>query len=230
MITIHAGHAPAGKKGCGAVGLLDESAENRKVLAYLRTYLDVAGIEFEDITCTEGDSPSAIINKLVTRANLVKSAALHVSIHLDSWTTASAKGTSVLYYPSSAMAFNAGKNVLEEVCAALGTADRGMKPRGDLGFLHRTAAPAILVECCFVTSPEDKLKWDPEACARGIARGIAKYLDIDIDSKLEEGTEIEETPRKYYRVQLGAFERKENAERLMKELISQGYDAMIKEV
>ena len=32
-ISIHAGHNPAGKTACGAVGLLDESKENRLIVA-----------------------------------------------------------------------------------------------------------------------------------------------------------------------------------------------------
>ena len=31
IINVHAGHNPAGKIACGAVGLIDESTENRKV-------------------------------------------------------------------------------------------------------------------------------------------------------------------------------------------------------
>ena len=30
-INIHAGHNPTGKIACGAIGLLDESTENRNV-------------------------------------------------------------------------------------------------------------------------------------------------------------------------------------------------------
>lgn len=231
MITIHAGHAPAGKQGCGAVGLLDESRENRRVLQYLKHYLDGAGIEYEDITCEEGGTPASIINKLVTRAQSVRSAALHVSIHLDSWKEQTAHGASVLYYPGSVNGWTAGRDVLNEMCSLTGTSNRGLIERSDLGFLRRTSAAAILIECCFVTSPEDAENWDAEKCAWGIARGIARYLGVDIDKKLEESEEPEEKPEgKYYRVQLGVFSHRENAERLMKELIAKGYEAFIKEV
>lgn len=228
MITIHAGHAPAGMAGCGAVGILDESRECRRVLTYLKSYLRAAGIAFEDITYTDAASQSRIVDTLVMRANSVKDASLHVSIHMDGWTNPAVSGSSVLYYPTSAEGFRAAEKILPKVCSALRTHNRGLKPRGDLGFLRRTAAPAVLVECCFATSPEDAEKWDVEKCARGIAEGIAEYLGVSLEHVPDEGAAVPEG--RYYRVQLGAFSNRENAEKLKKELISQGYDAIIKEV
>ena len=38
-INIHAGHNPANKVACGAIGLLDESTENRNVIKELKTIL-----------------------------------------------------------------------------------------------------------------------------------------------------------------------------------------------
>ena len=42
-INIHAGHNPKGKVACGAVGLLDESTENRNVVKELKYYLEKEG-------------------------------------------------------------------------------------------------------------------------------------------------------------------------------------------
>ena len=39
-INIHAGHNPKGKTACGAVGLLDESTENRNVVKELKAILE----------------------------------------------------------------------------------------------------------------------------------------------------------------------------------------------
>ena len=36
-INIHAGHNPANKVACGAIGLLNESTENRNVVKELKT-------------------------------------------------------------------------------------------------------------------------------------------------------------------------------------------------
>ena len=37
-INIHAGHNPNGKVACAAIGLLDESTENRNVVKELKYY------------------------------------------------------------------------------------------------------------------------------------------------------------------------------------------------
>ena len=39
-INVHAGHNPTNKVACGAVGLLDESTENRNVVKELKYYLE----------------------------------------------------------------------------------------------------------------------------------------------------------------------------------------------
>lgn len=41
--TIHAGHNPDGKKACGAVGLIKESTENRKVKDEVMRLLKLKG-------------------------------------------------------------------------------------------------------------------------------------------------------------------------------------------
>ena len=44
VINVHAGHNPDGKTACGAVGLIKESTENRKVkelvIRYLEEYME----------------------------------------------------------------------------------------------------------------------------------------------------------------------------------------------
>ena len=42
-ISVHAGHNPAGKTACGAVGLLDESKENRLIVEEVINIMRMAG-------------------------------------------------------------------------------------------------------------------------------------------------------------------------------------------
>ena len=63
-INIHAGHNPKGKVACGAVGLIDESTENRNVVKELKTILEAEGHTVYDCTCDNGTSVSDVINKL----------------------------------------------------------------------------------------------------------------------------------------------------------------------
>ena len=66
-INIHAGHNPANKVACGAIGLLDESTENRNVVKELKYYLEKEGHTVFDCTCDNGTSVSDVINKIVAK-------------------------------------------------------------------------------------------------------------------------------------------------------------------
>ena len=62
-ISIHAGHNPAGKTACGAVGLLDESKENRLIVEEVISILSSYGwIVYYD-TVDYGSSQSVVLNK-----------------------------------------------------------------------------------------------------------------------------------------------------------------------
>lgn len=101
-----------------------------------------------------------------------------------------------------------------------GVPDRGAY-RANFYVLRATAMPAVLTENLFVTNPtdagllrrEDIRDLLADAHARGIARGL--------------GLEAITRPRALYKVQVGAFARRENAERLAAQLRAQGYPVYI---
>ena len=64
-INVHAGHNPDGKIACGAVGLIKESTQARKVVKYVKKYLRTAGHTVYDCTCNNGTSQSDVLNKIV---------------------------------------------------------------------------------------------------------------------------------------------------------------------
>lgn len=89
------------------------------------------------------------------------------------------------------------------------------------GMIRDTKAPAVLVECAFLDSVDHKdidTPAEQEKFGKAIARGVLKTLGIT--AKAETST--------LYRVQVGAFRSKANAEGLQKELIKKGYTAIIK--
>ena len=68
IYTIHAGHAASGKKYCGAVGIYDESTEDRKIKDVVIKYLRQDGHTVYDCTVDSGSSQSDIIRKI--KANM----------------------------------------------------------------------------------------------------------------------------------------------------------------
>lgn len=120
------------------------------------------------------------------------------------------------------------ENIEREVIK-IGQNSRGVKTRsnskgGDYyAFIRSTKCPAVILEGVFVDNATDVKIADTVAEQRSFgvayAKGILKTLGITEKSKTED--------KKLYRVQVGAFAIKSNAERLQKELESKGYNAII---
>jgi N-acetylmuramoyl-L-alanine amidase len=117
-------------------------------------------------------------------------------------------------------------NILDEI-VKIGQNSRGAKTRtGEsgsdyYGFIRRTTPPAVIVECAFVDHKTDiqiiDTKAEQVAMGVAIAKGVLKTL----------GVAWKEPVDKWYRVQVGAFRDPKNAENLLKELKSKGYDGFI---
>ena len=94
----------------------------------------------------------------------------------------------------------------------------GVQARPGLVVLRKTRMPALLIETGFINSDNDnKLYEDKKAeIAQAIAGAILGTLD---QQKGEEPT--------YYRVQTGAFCKRENADRMLYKLLEKGFPAYI---
>ena len=213
-INIHAGHNPKGKVACGAVGLLDESTENRNVVKELKAILETEGYTVYDCTCDNGTSVSDVINKIVVKSN-ANTVDLDISIHFNSGAkdkigNSKSTGTECLIYNTS----NNKEAIAKRICAniaQLGYKNRGVKIRTDLSILKKTKAPCILVECCFVDDKDDVKLYNPKTMAKAIAQGI---LNKTIEDK--------KTTDEYYRVVAGSYTNYANAEAQVRNLEAKG--------
>ena len=212
-INIHAGHNPANKVACGAVGLLDESTENRNVVKELKAILEAEGHIVYDCTCDNGTSVSDVINKIAAKSN-ANEVDLDISIHFNSGANdkvgnGKSTGTECLIYNTS----NNKDVIAKRICAniaQLGFKNRGVKIRTDLSILKKTKASCILVECCFVDDKDDVKLYNPKSMAKSIAQGI---LNKTIEDKKD---------NTYYRVVAGSYTNYANAEAQIKNLENKG--------
>ena len=206
IINIHAGHNPDGKIACGAVKLIKESTEARKVTEILIQKLKSRGHTVYDCTVNDGISQSDVLSKIVKKENANR-ADLDVSIHFNA---GGGEGVEVYCYNDKSAAIPYATKICEEV-AKLGYKNRGVKFRSSLYVLRYSHNPALLIECCFVDSSNDVARYNAETMANAIANAIAPAFDI--------------TPRKnkVYAVQVGAFSNKDNALNLIEELTAKGY-------
>ena len=236
-INVHAGHNADGQLACGAIGFIRESTEARRVKDAVIGLLRQLGNTVYDCTVDDAASVSDNLRKIVDACNSHE-VDLDVSIHLNSGAkdpTGNRKttGVEVLIYSLSSKA----KTYAEKVCAAiagLGFKNRGVKVRTDLRFLRQSKAPAMLVECCFVDDRDDVQLYDCQAMAEAIVFGITgqRVVSADEPETDEEaaapGAETAVGDKKQlYRVQVGAYSVKGNADATREKLKAVGFDAII---
>ncbi len=124
----------------------------------------------------------------INRAEMANQTAdLFVSVHQNSIERTGPKGTEVLYNihdneqgaPANRLTSKAAAQIaLTWVINALGTENRGIKERPDLIVLNKTTVPAILIETCFISNPEDAVKIkDPQTLDK-LAENIYKSITI----------------------------------------------------
>lgn len=129
------------------------------------------------------------------------------------------------------------ENIIAEV-VKIGQNSRGAKTRknssgGDYyGWIKNTNAPAALVECAFVDNKTDikiiDTKEEQIIMGKAIAKGVLKTLGV---AYKDETPAVKEEPKKeeskLYRVQVGAYSKKANAEAMLQKLKAAGFDGFI---
>lgn len=156
--NISAGHNPDGKVACGAVGLIKESTEARKIKDKVVQYLRKEGHTAYDCTCNNGTSQNDVLSKIIEKCNS-HDVDIDVSIHLNSGAddekgNGKTTGVEVYVYKETSHCFAEGVRVCKKI-AALGFKNRGIKVNDDLYVLKHTKAPAMLIEVCFVDDEDD---------------------------------------------------------------------------
>ena len=216
-INVHAGHNPDGKVACGVVGLIKESTENRKVKELVIQYLRQLGHTVYDCTCDNGANQDDVLHKIVAKCN-AHTVDLDVSIHFNAGASDKAgngktTGVEVLVYDTQT------KTIATNICAAiaaLGFRNRGLKTRKDLYVLKYTKAPALIVECCFADDADDVKLYDPDKMARAIVKGITGQ---SVAAAAASST--------LYRVQVGAYRDRANAEDMLSKLKKAGFEGFV---
>ena len=142
-------------------------------------------------------------------------------------------GVEAFYHYKGGISKTLADYILYEI-TKIGQNSRGAKTRKNAqgkdyyGFIRETVAPAVIVECAFIDNKTDIAIIDtlPEQKKMGvaIAKGILTTLGINYIAEPEQNTADQKT---LYRVQVGAYSVKANAENMQKKLKSLGFDAII---
>jgi N-acetylmuramoyl-L-alanine amidase len=171
----------------GTTGVATGIPEYKQTLAIslrLRDKLQAAGIKVVMIRTTNNvniaNSRRAIIGNEAR-------AALVVRVHLDSFSDSSARGISTLYpagnlwvKPIEVESRRAAALVQRATAKATGANDRGLFPRADMSGFNYSKVPTIIVECAFMSNPDDdRLVATPayqDKLATGMSAGVLQYL------------------------------------------------------
>lgn len=173
-INVHAGHNPDGKIACGAIGLIKESTEARKVRFEVINMLRELGHTVYDCTVDNGTSQNDVLKKIVSKCNK-HDVDLDISIHFNSGRNdkkgdGSTGGVEVFVYSDKSKAKNAANRVCKSI-AKLGFRNRGVKAYSWYVLKH-TDSPAMLIECCFVDDKDDVKLYNAKKMAKAIVEGI----------------------------------------------------------
>lgn len=199
VINVHAGHNPDGKAGCGAIGLIRESTENRAVKDKVIALLKARGHTVYDCTVNDGTSASDVLRKIVAKCN-AHEVDLDVSIHFNAGAkkaeNGKTTGTEVYVFSKNGKAAAPAKRICNAI-SALGFTNRGVVERTGLYVLKHTNAPALLVECCFVDDPDDVGIYNSTTMAEAIVTGITglKVNALPYTVKVKEQTAVFEDAR-----------------------------------
>jgi N-acetylmuramoyl-L-alanine amidase len=150
-----------------------------------------------------------------------------VSIHTNAHNS-NAQGVETYSFPNSKNGARLAKFIQDEVLKAkLYTKNRGTKT-ANFAVLRQTKMPAALIEMGFITNSQDAqlLKNKQSEFATAIAKGVLKYLGINY--KPVKKPSNNSNSKELYKVQVGAFSNKANAEKLSDELKKKGYSNFIK--
>ena len=185
-ITIDAGHGGNDSGAIGPTGVMEKSV-TLLIANELRRLLvaDGATVYMTRTTDTEVSPKGANasdIEELQARcdvANNTKSD-IFISIHMDSFSSGAAKGTTGYYYSlGSQRSRDLADKVRQGVIDQIGTQSRGTQSCNFYVVKH-TDMPATLVEVAFISNPQEEQLLNSEEgiekAAQGIADGIADYF------------------------------------------------------
>ncbi len=189
LVVIDAGH---GSKDGGKVGVGGILEKDINLAISLRVQELLEQQDIEVIMTREDDAgmyPKTGSNKKLAdmkkRVELIneKRPALTVSIHQNSFSDASVSGAQTFFYGNSKEGKLAAEILQEQMIQTLQPKkERVAKANESYYLLKNTQYPTVIVECGFLTNPEDaKLLCDEEyqeQVAWAISLGILRYLNL----------------------------------------------------
>lgn len=214
-VFISAGHG--GLDGGAVANGVKEKDLNLSIALACRDELKRHGVEVKMSRTKDENDP---LSEEIKECNSF-SPDLAVSIHNNA---GGGDGAEAFYHHGGGKGKTLAENILGEI-VKVGQNSRGAKIRKNsngkdyYGFIRETSCPAVIVECAFVDNASDleilATEGKRKSMGEAIATGILKTLGVEQQSD------------RLYRVQVGAYLLKSNAEAMQKKIKAVGFDAFI---
>ncbi len=189
VIVVDPGH---GGEDPGKVGINDvlEKDLNLQIAKKVKKLLEEAGIKIV-MTRTNDKVPDAKKEDLNQRVQLINDTKpkLALCIHQNSYPDAKIKGAQVFYHTVTPEAEDVASIVQEQLRTVDPTNTRQIKENDTYFMLKNCQVPTIIVECGFLTNPDEAAKLTQEdyqdQLAQSICEGVVKWLSGDAESEAE---------------------------------------------
>lgn len=199
----------------------------------IATKLELKLADYKDVKVIRVDDPTGAVDVPLKKRTDIANAldtTLYLSIHHDAGANGStAGGISVFTYDDRAELANIRSTLYDSLRQAGGLGGRANPKRSaDFHVLRETRANAVLVECGFMDSATDTPIILTDEYAEKIACGFMNFLESYYKLERKANTPATPTPApteagKLYRVQVGAFKSRENAEKFLQQVKASGY-------
>lgn len=216
-VFLSAGHGGS-DPGAVAYGLREKDINLQTLLA-CKSELERHGVT---VVCSRTTDENDAVAEEVREAN-ASGCDIAVSLHVNA---GGGDGFEGWHYPNNK---NMEKLILlaEKYVKELGQNSRGAKPSSKLYFLKNTKMPAVIFESFFVDNNADNDIGDTVAEQRAFgvayAKAILEYLGIAYKQQATQTV----SSNKLYRVQVGAYSKKANAEDMLQKLKQAGFEGFI---
>lgn len=179
-IGLRGGHSPNCK---GAIGIIDEQYEVRKIYNELKPLLESAGHEVIDCNSNASTAAAELLEG-TNKAN-ANNCNLFISIHMNA-ANGLAHGTECLLYDSSNTIMS---NIANNICNNFqnaGFTNRGIKYSTAMHDLNSTNMPSTIIETLFCDNSVDVELYN-KLGEKGIARLIGNAIDsaIPVEDKVK---------------------------------------------
>lgn len=183
VIVVDPGH---GGEDPGKVGINDvlEKDLNLQIAKKVKKLLEEAGIKIV-MTRTNDKVPDAKKEDLNQRVQLINETKpkLALCIHQNSYPDEKIKGAQVFYHTITPEAEDVATIVQEQLRTVDPTNTRQIKENDTYFMLKNSQVPTIIVECGFLTNPDEAAKLTQEdyqdQIAQAICEGVVKWLNGD---------------------------------------------------